>query len=158
MSTVRRRKVVSFAQIKANLLDLYGSVRPPVTDAAIEECQARLSVELPKDIRAAYALMNGADHWTDPETSWIRFWPVEEWESAKDWLLPAASTGEQDRLFVLADYGIECVHYAVDLKPMSSQFGSIYALGPTQAVQVAASFSGFIELVLCDSNELHSYS
>lgn len=108
---------MSFGQIKANLLGLYGSVRPPATDAAIQECEARLTVEIPKDVRAAYAVMNGADHWTDPNTSWIRFWPVEEWESAKDWLLPTASAEARDKLFLIADYGIECVHYAIDLKP-----------------------------------------
>ena len=45
-----------------------------------------------------------------------------------------------------------------DLKRMSPQFGSVYALGASRVTQVAPSFFKFVELVLSDSDELHSYS
>lgn len=151
-------QAMSFAQVKTNLLALYGSARPPVTKAAIQHCEVRLLAELPKDVRTAYEFMDGADEWTDPGSSWIRFWPIEEWISAKDLLPQAASVEDQDRLFVLADYSLECVYYAIDLKPKSSQFGSVYALGATQVTKVASSFSKFVDLVLIDDRALHSYS
>ena len=107
---------MSFDQVKAHLLGLYGSVRSPVTTAAMRGCEARLRVELPEDVRAAYDIMDGADHPTDPHSSWVRFWPIEEWKLAKASLPPTASLEDQDSLFILADYGIECVYYAIDLK------------------------------------------
>jgi cell wall assembly regulator SMI1 len=147
-----------FSQIRTDLLSLYGSARPPVAERAIQEFEVRHSVALPEEVCVAYSLMDGADHATDPYSSWIRFWPIEEWKLANDSLPAATATEDKDRLFLFADYGIDCVYYAIDLKPMSSSFGSVCALGATRVTQVASSFSKFVEMVLSDSDELHSYS
>lgn len=147
---------MSFAQVRTDLLGLYGSARPPASEVDIRDFEVRCSAVLPGDLRDAYTLMNGADHPTDPYTSWVRFWPIEEWRPVQDLRPAMASGGNEAELFLFADYGIECVYYAINLKPTSPQFGSVHALGDTRATQVAPSFQKFVQLVRSDSDELHS--
>ena len=148
---------MSFNHIRNELLGLHGEVRPPAADslAAFEE---QFSVCLPNDVKAAYSVMDGSDHSTNPEKSWIRFWPIHEWKAAIESLPPGSCEEDRGRLFLLADYGIECVYYAIDLQKMSKTFGHIYALGATRISDVAPSFSESVQLVLVDSDDLHSYS
>ena len=148
---------MSFDHIRRELLDLHGQVRPPAADslAAFEE---QFAVGLPNDVKAAYSVMDGSDYSTNPEKSWIRFWPIHEWKEATESLPPESCEEDRGRLFLVADYGMECVYYAIDLQRTSKTFGHIYALGATRISAVAPSFFEFVQLVLVGSDDLHSYS
>ena len=102
--------------------------------------------------------MDGADDSTDPGSSWMRFWSIEEFAPATDKLPLHTPTGSERRLFVLADYAIDCVHYVIDLGPHSESFGHVFALGATRVAEVAKSFAGFVQFVVADDYRLHSCS
>ena len=147
-----------FALICEELLRAYGSVRLPAKADMLAAVEAKLSVRIPEELRAAYLVMDGADENTDPSGSWIRFWPCHEWMSAKDMLPPGSSEEDESRLYVIADYAISCVFYVMDMSARSESFGQIYALGATRIAHTAKSFSAFVQLVLEDSDDLHTYS
>ncbi len=149
---------MSFDQIHRELKHLYGRVRAGASPASIDSFQTRYAVRLPDDMRAAYLLMDGADDSTNPERSWMRFWLIEEIVPARDELPMGDAAPDADSLFVIADYAIECVYYAIQLSPGSPTFGHVYGIGATHVPEVAASFSEFVQLVLADSGRLHSYS
>src|SRR3954464_4461409 len=128
-----------FANIRRDLKELYGSVRAGASADALDLLQARYSVLLPEDLKAAYMLMDGADDSTNPEESWMRFWPIQEFVPAKGMLPSGAAEDDGRRLFVFADYAIECVYYVIDLRPGSESFGHVYGLGANRVAKVAHS-------------------
>lgn len=149
---------MSFDQIRVELKDLYGSTRLGASAASLDDFEARYAVRLPEDLRAAYLLMDGADESTNPHASWMRFWPIQEVVPAEGSLPPGNAAHSEGCLFVIADYAIECVYYVIELRPGSATFGHVYGIGATRLAEVARSFSEFVQLVLADSDQLHSYS
>jgi len=147
-----------FDKICCELTHLYGRTRAGASGAAIDAFQTRYAVRLPDDMRKAYLLMDGADDSTNPNESWMRFWPVEEIVPAREELPSTKAVRDADGLFVIADYAIECVYYVIQLRPSEPTFGHVYAIGATRAPEIAASFSEFVQLVIVDSGQLHSYS
>ena len=147
---------MSFATIRDELERLYGRVRAGASADAFDRFQVRYSVRLPDDLKASYSLMDGADDSTNPGGSWMRFWPIHEFVPAKD--KPRAARDDGRKLFVFADYAIACVYYVVDLRPGSGSFGHVHALGATRVTEVAQTFAEFVQLVLANSDKLHTYS
>ncbi|MFS2027495.1 SMI1/KNR4 family protein [Massilia sp. GER05] len=149
---------MDFNTVRDHLISLNVSPRAPATQHQLDAFEHRFRVNLPTDVKTNYSIMNGADDWTDSHTSWIRFWPIEEWtpttpEFASDDVFKSLSS----YVFVCADYAIECVFYVIDLDNAAPTFGHVYSLGATRAGLTATSFSEFIMKVAEDHGDLHSY-
>jgi cell wall assembly regulator SMI1 len=150
---------MSFHQIRKQLTGSGKSVREPATSEDISGVEERFKVSLPTDVKQHYAIMNGADSWTDEHTSWMRFWPVQEWVPMSSVLTDEQkSKSPNAAILVIADYAIECVFYVLDLQEGSTSYGAVLAIGTNEIKQVAGSFSEFVNLVIQDSPQLHCYN
>jgi hypothetical protein len=149
---------MDFNSIRDHLVALDKTPGAPAPKHLLDAFERRYGVSLPADVKKNYSIMNGADDWTDGYTSWIRFWPLDAWkpatrEFARNQILESLSP----HVFVCADWGIECVFYAIDLDNASPTFGHVYGLGATRAGLTATSFSEFVMKVAEDHGDLHNY-
>lgn len=147
---------MDFNTIRDHLMSLGQTPGAPAAEHALASFERRHDVSLPSDVRQNYSIMNGSEAWTDG--AMIRFWPIDEWtpatrEFAGDDVLEAMSP----RVFVCADFGIECAYYVIDLDKASPTFGHVYGLGATRPGHAAANFSEFVAKVAEDSGDLHNY-
>jgi len=85
----------------------------------------------------------------------MRFWPLDEWRPVHD-AFPddVVAKSLPSGTFVCADYGYECVYFAVDL---TSPQGRVYGLGQSHAGVAGADFDEFVARVAEDSDEVHNY-
>jgi hypothetical protein len=130
----------------------------PASEDLIEQVERRYCIKLPPDIKGNYLFMNGSQNYTSGQGSWMRFWPLEDWRPAtQEFASDSVTTCLSSKTFVCADYGIECVYFAIDLDDQLPTFGYVYGLGATRPGLAASSFSEFVAKVAVDSDELHSY-
>jgi len=149
---------MNFDDIRRQILSENGVPGSPADVALFEQVEQRYRINIPKDVKQNYLIMNGSRSYTSGLGSWMRFWPLEDWRPA-DQEFPADSVAKSlsRQTFVCADYGIECVYFVIDLDELSPTFGCVYGLGATRPGLAASSFSQFVARVGVDSNELHSY-
>jgi len=144
--------------IRKQLIALNGVVGAPGKHGDFTLFEKRNSVSLPAQIRNNYAVMNGAETYTDGHTSWMRFWPLQDWRPVGEKSSTDSLAYSCSRLsFVCADYAFECVYYFVDLDDQSATYGGVFAMGQTSASLVAENFDDFVKKVAENSDELHNY-
>lgn len=150
--------MMDFNTIRDHLIALDKTPRAPAAEHLLESFERRYAVSLPADVKKSYLIMNGADDSTDGYTSWIRFWPIDEWKPAtREFASDHILTSLPPHAFVCADYGIECVFYVIDLDKASPTFGHVHSIGATRAGLTATSFSEFVMKVAGDHDDLHNY-
>lgn len=149
---------MNFDIIREQIILAGGLPGMPAASALFESFERRYHVLLPEQVKSNYARMNGSEYSTDGATSWMRFWPLDEWRPAHQ-AFPddAVANSLSPSAFVCADYAFECVYFLIDLGPDSSSYGSVFGMGATRLGLAAASFAAFIERVAQDSDEIHSY-
>lgn len=149
---------MNFDIIREQIILADGLPGMPAADALFEAFESKYHVLLPEQVKSNYTRMNGSLDYTDGTTSWIRFWPLDEWRPAQQ-AFPdeAVANSLSPSAFVCADYALECVYFLIDLDQDASSYGSVFGMGATRLGLAAASFTAFIECVAQDSAEIHSY-
>jgi hypothetical protein len=154
----REHPAMGFNVIRDHLISLDRTPGAPAAKHLLEWFERRYGVSLPADVKTNYSIMNGAADSTDGHTSFIRFWPIEDWKPAtQEFTNDHVLSSLAPNVFVCADYGIECVFYVIDLDNASPTFGHVHSIGATLPGLAARSFSEFIMKVAEDHDDLHNY-
>lgn len=147
---------MKFNVILQQILSENGVPEEPASEDLFEQVERRYDIRLPTDVKQNYLIMNGSHDYTSGLG--FRFWPLQEWRPAiQKFPHDSAARCLSRQTFICADYGIECVYFAIDLGNRSATFGYVYGLGATRPGLAATSFSEFVARVAVDSDELHSY-
>jgi len=147
---------MNFDTIRHQIIRAGGVPGEPAQERDFLEFEDAHRIKLVPQVKANYRTMNGSAYCTEPGGSWMRFWPLGEWRSVHE-AFPADAVANSLPLgtFVCADYGHECVYFAVDL---TSPEGRVYGLGKSRAGVAGSDFNEFIARVAEDSDEVHNYS
>ena len=149
---------MNFDVILRQIVSENGVPGAPASEDLFEQVERRYCINLPPDVKQNYLIMNGSQDYTSGHGSWMRFWPLEDWRPAiQEFPSDSVARSLSRQAFVCADYGIECVYFAIDLDDLWPTFGYVYGLGATRPGLAASSFSEFVARVAVDSDELHSY-
>lgn len=146
---------MNFSSIRHQILQAGGIPGEPAQEKDFLEFEDAHRVKLVSQVRSNYLIMNGSEYCTEPGGSWMRFWPLDEWRPVHD-AFPddVVAKSLPSGTFVCADYGYECVYFAVDL---TSPQGRVYGLGQSHAGVAGADFDEFVARVAEDSDEVHNY-
>lgn len=146
---------MNFNSIRDQILLAGGIPGEPAKEGDLLEFERVHQIKLVPQVKANYLIMNGSAYCTEPSGSWMRFWPLGEWRSVHDEFPDdAVAKSLPFGTFVCADYGYECVYFAVDL---TSPQGRVFGLGKSRAGIAGSDFSEFVTRVAADSDELHNY-
>lgn len=134
-----------------------GPVRPPASDAMIQQTQTRFGVHLPKDMAWFYRAMNGMKWPTRPDTGWIRIWDLESWYRVRD----EPSINEeplypdlQDAI-LLADHCDSSWFYAGMFSPVDGRVRIYLVDGLRPAKLVTETFTAFVNSTLADAADIY---
>jgi hypothetical protein len=148
---------MNFNVILQQVLSENGVPGEPGSEDLFVKVERRYGIRLSTDVKQNYLIMNGSLDYTSSGLG-FRFWPLQDWRPAiQEFPDDSAARSLSIQTFVCADYGIECVYFAIDLDDRSPTFGYVYGLGATRPGLAASSFSEFVARVVVDSDELHSY-
>lgn len=149
---------MNFDHIRHQIASENGVPGAPANDDLFELVERHFCINLPADVKRNYLIMNGSHNYTNGFGSWMRFWPLEDWRSAiQEFPEDSVASSLSRQTLICADYGIECVYFAIDLDYLSPTFGYVYGLGATRPGLAATSFSEFVARVAVDSDKLHNY-
>jgi hypothetical protein len=134
------------------------------TEAGIKDFESRYNVRLPQDFRDYFLRVNGMEtHWPNAQDKeGFTFWPLER---ANTVLEEAANHLHSDEwssfsgaesLFIFADYLDWSWAYAIKLSSDTLSGNPVFIIGKKKTpIEVAGSFSEFVNLYLIDSPILY---
>jgi hypothetical protein len=134
------------------------------SEQRIKDFEHRCRVELPTDFRDYFLHVDGmSTHWPNAQDKdGFAFWSLDcvksvpeeavKHKSGQEW----SSFPSAESLFVFADYLDWSWAYVIRLLTAPSESGHIFIIGKQDpAIQIAESFSDFVELYLVDSPILY---
>jgi hypothetical protein len=121
----------------------------------LERFERENGLVLPADLRAFLMAVDGMEEEeVDPDTQ-IRFWSLSEIRSAAEELGDAVDDPEPLKdFFVFADYSLWAHAYAIRLRTVAHETNPVVIVGGDALVQVATSFSHFLERYSEDPRQL----
>ena len=115
------------------------------TPETIRAFEQRYNVQLPEEVRAYFAHLNGMPE-RGCDSEFVQFWPLERVRSVADELRhqePVPPSAEQ--YFCFADYSVWCNAYAVRLSADGAGPADVVAVySGTDLIPAASSFSEFL--------------
>ena len=129
--------------------------RRGATESEIQRFEKGKRVLLPADFRAFLSAIDGMEiDVMDPETQ-IRFWPLAEIQSVAEELgEPRGRETHWAGLFIFADYSLWAHGYAIRLTEDPHGTNPVVIVGGDIPLQVATSFSHFLEKYVEDTRQL----
>lgn len=130
-------------------------IRAGANELDLERFEGEHHLVLPADLRAFLVVANGMEsEEIDPDTQ-IRFWSLSEIRSVAEELSGEVDLPDRlDAFFVFADYSLWAHAYAIRLSAIPDETNPVVIVGGDEPIQVATSFSHFLEKYLEDPNQL----
>ncbi len=111
--------------------------------------EAKHNIRLPEDLRDYFAVVNGFDGWQTDDNV-ITFLSLDEMKTLSEYWSP--DVADADSYFVFADYSISAHVYAIRLLNTTGRGNHVVVVYDGEPVEVANSFSEFVEGYLADNN------
>lgn len=133
-------------------------------EARIRDFEFRYAVILPPDLRDYFLRVNGMDtHWPNAQDhEGYSFWPLEQVKTVPEEAANHLHSDEwssfsgAESLFIFADYLDWSWAYAIRLSTDSLSSSPVFIIGKKKTpIEVASSFSGFVDLYFIDSPTLY---
>ena len=128
-------------------------IRAGATPEALAEFEGRFQVKLPDDFRAYLSTVNGMGRhdWDGDTTSW---WGLDRIRPIGEHYAHVSSHPDSQRDFVICDFLMDCLWYAIRLRGEAPELGEILIWADERPLVVARSFAEFLETYLANPGSL----